>query len=212
MISSVFSRWTIIDVADDYVAPNGVTHRKRWMCRCACGTEKIVDDRTLQKGLSKSCGCLRREVAIEKATVHGHATGKGPSPEYVSWSRMVSRCDDPKNNEYHRYGAQGIAVCERWRKFENFLSDMGARPKGMSIDRWPDKNGGYEPRNCRWATSKQQARNVRTNRLVEYRGKQMPLAEACELAGLNYKAVHCRINSLGWAVNRALNTPVAQCL
>lgn len=72
---------------------------------------------------------------------------------------MIARCFDRKNNRFQRYGARGITVCERWRKFENFLADMGERPAGKTLDRYPDNLGNYEPGNCRWATPKEQAAN-----------------------------------------------------
>jgi hypothetical protein len=74
---------------------------------------------------------------------------------------MLNRCGNPNVKDYPDYGGRGITVCERWRIFINFLADMGEAPPNKSIDRWPDKNGNYEPGNCRWATPKEQVENRR---------------------------------------------------
>lgn len=84
------------------------------------------------------------------------------TPEFLCWKNMHDRCINPNHRAYHNYGGRGITVCERWRKFENFLEDVGPRPTEIhSLDRWPDNNGHYEPGNVRWATPKQQIENRR---------------------------------------------------
>ena len=73
---------------------------------------------------------------------------------------MIGRCYNPDNASYPNYGACGVTVCTRWREaFDNFLADVGPRPAGTSLDRFPDRDGNYEPGNVRWATRLDQARN-----------------------------------------------------
>lgn len=118
---------------------------------------------------------------------------------------MIERCTNPNDQQYERYGGRGIKVCERWRKFENFLADMGEPPPGLQIDRI-DNEGDYCSSNCRWATRVQQARNKRNNRVIEYRGRAQPLAAWAEETGLNANTIRHRLN-LGWSVERALTEP-----
>lgn len=83
----------------------------------------------------------------------------------ASWSAMRERCRNPRHPGYAYYGGRGITVCERWlNSFANFLADMGPRPEGKTLDRFPNNDGNYEPGNCRWATARQQQANRRPSK------------------------------------------------
>jgi hypothetical protein len=128
----------------------GVRGNAQWLCKCDCGNEAIVNGNRLTGGNTTSCGCYRVNIT----TKHGmHRSGT-----YTSWCKMLTRCTNPNDVAYARYGGRGIAVCERWLRFENFLADMGERPPGTTIDR-KENDGNYEPSNCRWADRATQNRN-----------------------------------------------------
>lgn len=116
------------------------------------------------------------------------------TPEYGAWKRMRHRCENPDHPRYADWGGRGIRVCDRWQDFANFLADMGPRPPGMSLDRWPDNNGNYEPGNCRWATPVEQVRNRRNAIDVTMEGITMGLKDWCRSLELNYQTVFMRIS------------------
>lgn len=142
---------------------------KKWKCRCECGTVSIVYANSLANGHTKSCGCLKKEKAIEigRRAIHGEATRSRYSTEYQAWRNLKQRCLNSKYRDYHNYGGRGIKVCDRWKEsFTNFLQDMGKKPfKEYSLDRI-DVNGDYTPANCRWTSSKEQMANRRINLYV----------------------------------------------
>lgn len=199
----VVGRLTVIRVS-------GMKPRTKWLCKCECGSEcEVIAGKLLDKiRPTNSCGCLAKEVSAETGRKHfTHRMSHGP--EYYSWQGMKRRCEDPKTIGFEKYGGRGITVCERWRNsFEAFFADMGPRPtRSHSIDRFPDNNGNYEPGNCRWATKKEQSRNTRTNRVLVYHGKQMSVAELCELSGKSRSTIANRLDR-GWSVEDAIDKPV----
>lgn len=133
-----------------------------WQCRCACGVLVNVVSGALRSDNTKSCG----SVDCCSRTKHGHTSRGRVSPTYISWQAMFDRCCNPNNPEYARYGGRGISVCTRWHHFKNFLADMGPRPAGTSIDRFPDTEGNYESGNCRWATAQEQTINRKVTKLT----------------------------------------------
>lgn len=140
---------------------------------------------------------------------HGYSTG-GPSRTYTSWVQMWQRCANPKAPNFPRYGGKGIMVCPRWWEFENFLADMGDRPEGKSLDRFPDKNGNYGPGNCRWATAKEQSANrnpsPKRKPLITFNGESHSLADWGLVLGGKRSFIANRLNR-GMSVEQALATP-----
>lgn len=151
------------------------TGRRRFVCSCSCGRERIVQAAHLLRGNVRSCGCLQIDVNRRLKFRHG-ATIKH-TPEYRSWCAMNQRCANPRDIHWKWYGGRGITVCDQWRKsYETFLADMGSRLPGLTLDRI-DSNKNYEPGNCRWADSVTQRRNQRRYRAHLNRAHDFALAE-----------------------------------
>lgn len=161
LTGSQFGRWTVKNLFG-----KGANQNAKWLCRCECGTIKPVDSIHLRYGLSKSCGCLRHELLIERLSKHNHTANGKWSPEYRAWHEMLQRCYNPNRRKWLDYGGRGIKVCARWQKsFLAFLAYVGQRPSPRhSLDRYPDNDGDYRRGNVRWATPKQQSNNRRKRR------------------------------------------------
>lgn len=169
-----------------------------------CGVSFKRINSQLKKSVFHYCSSPCFGLAI---STHRHSTGGSITPEYRCWSGIHARCYNKKTCAYRLYGGRGIKVCERWHSFENFLADMGPRPSiAHSIDRI-DPDGDYEPKNCRWATLIEQARNKRTNKIVTFNGESLPISVWAERLGIRTDTLWRRFNS-GWPVEKALSQPL----
>jgi len=167
-----------------------------------------------RKYCSRDCAnAARRGVPSEIAGAYhpSFSHGMSGSPEYKTWTAVIQRCHNSQDKSYKDYGAKGISVCDSWREsFESFLADMGPRPsRKHSIDRYPNQNGNYEPRNCRWATSTEQNRNKRTNHLIASNGVTLCISEWSEKTGISVHAIRKRLR-IGWSPETAVSIPVGQ--
>jgi len=165
LTGQVFGRLTVIAfhaVGADYAT--------LWLCRCECGTQKIVIGKNLVKGRTRSCGCQqnapgrrwKRDGVLSGAVFRSH--GMTETPVYTTWMSMRQRCNNPNNQDYRIYGGRGIRVCAEWNaSFEAFWRDMGPSWQlGLTIDRI-DTNGHYEPGNCRWVPMSEQWKTRRSH-------------------------------------------------
>lgn len=184
MLGKTFGRLHVVKFAGRNTA-NG---KKSWRCRCTCGRLTVVTQKNLRSGNTISCGCAHDWK-------HGQAHHNARSVEYNAWLNMWNRVrgvNQPKD-----YENRGIGCCARWKKFENFFVDMGAKPASeLSLDRI-DNNKGYGPKNCRWANKKQQQNNRRVCIYATLSGVRKTISEWCALIGKPKGTVINRIRAYG---------------
>lgn len=148
MVGKQFGSWRVVRVATS--DEKSQQHRGTfYVCECACGKIGIVRNDQLKAGRSTKCESCRLnkwKLLVTKHNMHLTST-------YNVWRGVQKRCTLPSHPSYKYYGARGITYCERWKKFEAFLEDMGTKPDiHYQIDRI-DPRGNYEPGNCRWITA-----------------------------------------------------------
>ena len=161
MINERFGRLIVISQGESR------NWRTYWKCKCDCGKEIEVMGKLLRNGGTKSCGCLRGEKRGNQLRTHGMSESR----IYNIWTIMKERCLKKYSTSYKNYGNRGIKICEEWLKFENFYkwSLENGYTEILEIDRI-NVNGNYEPNNCRWVTTKENANNRRNSRYITIEG------------------------------------------
>ncbi|MEK4148955.1 hypothetical protein NST02_17990 [Robertmurraya sp. FSL W8-0741] len=185
LVGKTFGKLTVINKSD-----NNKFGKTTWLCKCSCGSEKVIIGSALKNGITKSCGCLKREVLTERNFKHG----KSYKRIYTTWQNMKSRCGNPNRQDYKNYGGRGISVCEEWlNDFESFFNwsiDNGYKDH-LTIDRI-NNDMGYSPNNCRWTTQKEQMRNFRNNIYIDINGEQLTMTAIAEKYNVSREAVRER--------------------
>lgn len=194
LTGKTFGRLTVVARAPDAVSASG-RHRVMWSCNCECGNHVVVYGDNLNKGVTRSCGCLRTEMLSERRASHRQSN----TLLYGVWHAMRNRCYRKADQYYHRYGGRGIYICDEWKddysEFAKWASETGYR-HGLSIDRI-DNDGPYSPENCRWTDRRTQANNRSSNRILTSNGESHNVTEWAKILNVDPKKLFSRIY-IGW--------------
>lgn len=174
-------------------------------CICDCGKELIVESHHLRSGHTISCGCAQIERTARRNRTHGLSH----TAIYKKWSGMLRRCTNPKEVSFPDYGGRGISVCPEWKKFKTFhqWALESEFQEHLTIERI-DTNGNYEPANCKWIPSHEQARNKRNNRYLTAFGETKIIADwvkdpRCQVSR---RCISLRVDK-GYSHEAAISTP-----
>jgi len=179
-----------------------------WECKCICGKLIITRRCSLVQGNSKSCGCLNNEL-VKKRALEKSLKGRVKEERlYSIWCGMKQRCYGENSTEFNRYGKRGIRICDEWiNDYKSFRkwSIANKYSDKFSIERI-DNDGDYKPKNCKWATPKQQANNRSNSLFLEYKDKKQTLAQWSEELNIPYACLYRRLRG-GWSVEKTFNSP-----
>lgn len=157
-------KYNRLTVLETFLKKRGKKNATYALCECDCGNKKVIELYRVKKGLSKSCGCLSREITTKRNTKHGMRN----HPAYDTYNGMMARCYNTNKKSYHHYGGRGIKVCDEWHDIHKFLNwcDNNGFGKGNQLDRI-DNEKGYSPDNCRFVTPTVNLRNTRRNIMID---------------------------------------------
>lgn len=190
-IGEKFGRLTVEDIGDSYVWKGRKSHR-RLICVCTCGSYCEVRSYQLRSGHTKSCGCLRRELAAKNKYRHGSRARDGITRDYILWRDLRARYPDSITRRW---------CADRGKGFLYFLRDVGPRPSdGHRLVRLDPKKK-WSRANCEWSVSPKRTGTPR--RWLQLGGRTVTLREAAEISGVKYDTLWARLKR-GWPLKRAI--------
>lgn len=171
----------------------GGGRKTKYICQCDCGNIKSIRSDALIGGMTRSCGCIKRDQDRINLTAN-HSHKMSGTRIYGIWQGLKGRCENENNPRYDRYGGRGIKVCDEWDKsFEAFYKwaiDNGYS-ENLTIDRI-DNDGDYSPQNCKWSTNDEQCNNRSTCIYITIGNETKTLMQWCEIFNIDYKMVYAR--------------------
>lgn len=195
---NVYNRLTVIKATDRKTGNKTI-----YECRCSCGNTVFTDKYKLFNGHTKSCGCFK----LDNLSIIKRKHGMANTPEYKAWVEMKQRCHNKNQRVFAHYGGRGITICDSWsNSFESFFSDMGKRPTCKhSIDRI-NVNGNYEPDNCRWATTTEQAANRRSTTKYMFNNELMALSHIANILGVPQTTMCRLVRKKGMSIDQVITS------
>lgn len=177
---------------------------RRFEFKCTCGNVFITNITKIKNGHTKSCGCLARQILINRNKSHNLAHTR----LYSIYTNMKTRCYNKNSPSFMDYGNRGISICQEWinsfMSFYNWAINNGYSDV-LSIDRI-NNDGNYEPSNCRWTTASIQTRNsrlIKSNNTSGYRGITFAKDRKKWRARIGIDNGHIRLGSFDTAIEAA---------
>lgn len=163
-----YGKLVTIKEVDPYIPPSNSYKKRRYLCKCDCGNETIVNITSLRSGNTKSCGCVNSERLVKQNKENALYNGYSQHKHFSRWRGMIERCYYPKHKDYHNYGGRGIKVCDKWKDhpkaFIDWIENESNYEDGLTLDRI-NVNGNYEPDNCTFSTHGEQSLNKNVSTL-----------------------------------------------
>lgn len=206
IVGKEFGKLTVLKYSHSIPCKSKRGYFHYYSCKCQCGNIKLVERSNLLSRKTKSCGCSTYETNIKRLYKHG----KRYSRINNIWRGLKQRCYNPKRIQYKYYGEKGIKICQEWlNDFQTFYDWAIANgyQENLTIDRI-NRDGNYEPSNCRWVTWRLQANNKQNVPLYSYKGLKLSIAEWSRRYNMDTETLRERIKYYGWSIEKALTTPV----